>query len=227
MLLDPETERALERAYTPYPVIRAGLGYALDLLSADVASVLRDPERPRILDWCAGPGAWAQVARARWPQATITTVELVPSERRYLERVADHVLIGDWRLALAHGPYDLVIGNPAFSQLLAAHGRPHRAAPVLQLLRVAPIVIALHTIEILQRSEAGRWVARRRPPAIQVDLPGGIQFYPNTGQDLRSYAIYGWTRRHRGPGWLRAPLPHDLAPDERRWSERPGTEARP
>lgn len=224
MLLDRESERALERAYTPYPVIRAGLGQALELLAADVASVLRRSEAPRILDWCAGPGAWSRVARERWPEATITAVEIVPSERPYLERVADRVLIGDWRLAFAHGPYDLVVGNPAFSQLLG-RGRP-QSAPVVQLLRAAPIVIALHTIEILQRSEAGRWVARHRPPAVQIDLPGGIQFYPTGGQDLRSYAVYGWSRRYRGPGWRRVPLPYDLTAAERRWVERPGTEVR-
>ena len=227
MLLDRETERALERAFTPYPVIRAGLGYALELLAGDVAEALRgDPDRPRILDWCAGAGPWGRVAREIWPAAQITAVELVPSERRYLARVADHVLIGDWSLALAAGPYELVIGNPAFSLLTAARGRHPRSAPVLQLLRTAPIVIALHTIDVLQRSEAGRWIARHRPPAVQIDLPGGIQFYREAGADSRSYAVYGWTHRHTGPGWLRVPLPHDLGPCERRWAARPGTEMR-
>lgn len=229
MLLSRETDRALERAFTPYPVIRAGMGYALELLAADVAGVLRRCDyAPRILDWCAGAGPWATVAREWWPRATITTVELVPSERRYLERVADRVLIGDWRLALDHGPYDLVVGNPAFSQLVAAPGRHPKSSGVLQLLRHAPIVIVLHTIEVLQRSANGRWVARRRPPAVQVDLPGGIEFWgpDEPGQDLRSYAVYGWTRHHRGPGWRRVPLPHELSPDERRFAVRPGTEAR-
>lgn len=224
MVLDRETERALERAFTPYPVIRAGLGYALELLADEVASVTRglpDPDAPRLLDWCAGAGPWARVAREWWPRAHITAVEIVPGERRYLERTADRVLIGDWRRALHYGPYDLTIGNPAFSLLTAARGRP-----LLQLLDQSQLLIVLHTIEVLQRSGAGRWLARHRPPQLQIDLPAGIDFYGEGRRDLRSYAIYAWTRRWRGPGWLRLPLPHELDASERRWTVRPGTEGR-
>lgn len=221
-MLDWATERALERAYTPYPVIRAGLSFALGTLGAEVARWPR-PEAPRILDWCAGAGPWAKVAREWWPSAHITAVEIVPSERRYLERVADRVLIGDWSLALDNR-YDLVIGNPGFSLFTAAHGRHPRTSPPLQLLGVSPLVVALHTIEVLHRSEAGRWIARHRPPKVQIDLPGGIQFYEAAGQDVRSYALYGWARDHAGPGWHRIPLPHELEAPARRWAERPGTE---
>ena len=100
------------------------------------------PDRPlRVLDLNAGAGVWSMAVR-RWAAARgikvhITAVEYRESERAHLERNADVVIIADWHEAFGmvldaagvwvEGPtpitYDLVIGNPAFSQA-RAQSRP-------------------------------------------------------------------------------------------------------
>jgi hypothetical protein len=92
----------------------------------------------RVLDICAGGGVWASEVRRFAAQlgfeVRITAVDYEPDERPNLERHADEVIIGDWHTGLGmvqDGPgawvwgperreYDLVIGNPAFSQARAA-----------------------------------------------------------------------------------------------------------
>lgn len=240
MLMNDATQRALERDPTPRPVIGSILDTALVLPHVQRMLARASAERRdlRVLDWCAGAGPWASEFRRRFPSAVIWAVEIFGPDLRYLQHWADHPLIGDWTLALKHAPpggYDLVIGNPAFSLLTAARGRHPGTAAVVRLLRVSPIVIALHTIEVLHRSEAGRWLARNRPPRYQLDIPAGINFRgsqeinPKTGDswgaDSRSYAAYVWLRDWRGPGWNRRTLP-ELPAEARAWRQRPGTETR-
>lgn len=92
----------------------------------------------RVLDICAGGGVWAsevhRFAAALGFEVHITAVDYEPDERENLLRHAHEVIIGDWHEALGMvldsrgvwvwGPsrheYDLVIGNPAFSQARAA-----------------------------------------------------------------------------------------------------------
>ncbi len=92
----------------------------------------------RVLDICAGAGVWAsevlRFAAAHGFEVHITAVDYEPDERANLLRHAHEVIIGDWHEALGMvqdergvwvwGPerreYDLVIGNPAFSQARAA-----------------------------------------------------------------------------------------------------------
>jgi hypothetical protein len=92
----------------------------------------------RVLDICAGAGVWASEVRrfaaAHGFEVHITAVDYEPDERENLLRHAHEVIIGDWHEALGMvldergvwvwGPerreYDLVIGNPAFSQARAA-----------------------------------------------------------------------------------------------------------
>jgi len=100
-----------------------------------------DADRRRVfevLDICCGAGVWAsevhRFAAAHGFEVRITAVDYEPDERANLLRHAHEVIIGDWHEALGMvqdergvwvwGPerrkYDLVIGNPAFSQARAA-----------------------------------------------------------------------------------------------------------
>ncbi len=99
------------------------------------------PPRRRIiyvLDICAGAGVFASEVRrfaaALGFEVHITAVDYEPDELPNLVRHADEVIIGDWHVALGMvqdergewvcGPerreYDLIIGNPAFTQARAA-----------------------------------------------------------------------------------------------------------
>lgn len=92
----------------------------------------------RVLDICAGAGVFASEVRRFAAllgfQVHITAVDYEPDELPNLVRHADEVIIGDWRTALGlvqdergawvwgddKREYDLIIGNPAFSQARAA-----------------------------------------------------------------------------------------------------------
>jgi hypothetical protein len=92
----------------------------------------------RVLDICAGAGVWAsevrRIAEMMGFEVLITAVDYEPDERPWLVRHADRVIIGDWHEALGmvqdeHGvwvwsgdrvEFDIIVGNPAFSQARAA-----------------------------------------------------------------------------------------------------------
>jgi hypothetical protein len=92
----------------------------------------------RVLDICAGAGVFSSEVRRFAAllgfEVWITAVDFEPEERPWLLRHADEVIIGDWHVALGMvrnelgqwvwGPdgkreYDLIIGNPAFTQARA------------------------------------------------------------------------------------------------------------
>ena len=92
----------------------------------------------RVLDICAGAGVWAsevrRIAEMMGFQVHITAVDYEPDERQWLVRHADRVIIGDWHEALGmvqdergvwfwpgeKAEFDIIVGNPAFSQARAA-----------------------------------------------------------------------------------------------------------
>jgi hypothetical protein len=182
----------------------------------------------RVLDWCAGSGVWASEVRA-WAvthgiPVHITGVELREAERANLDRWCDEVRIGHWAGALANPGcadepccFNLVVGNPAFSLMLA--GLP-------LLLEHASAAIVLHTTETLQRTEAGAALAASHPPTRELGIPGSVRYRgAGTGADQRIYSVSSWVRgaRSDGLGWPREVLPL-LPPAERGWVEPPGGE---
>jgi hypothetical protein len=242
--------REREADYTPRAVARS-------ILSAALPFVLPPPAwtRLRILDWCAGAGVWSSELRAITflsYAAEITAVEIDPREAEHLARHADHVRIGDWRGAIdgAHGvgmipipalePFDLVVGNPPFSDfhegiraMLTPRGG---AADYGELPEDEPpfagAIVALCTIEALQRGQAGRELAHDFPPTMQLDIPGSIDFRgpskpgERRSGDSRSYCAWVWGPERARPGspWQRQLLPDFDNPAQRRWTIRPGTE---
>jgi hypothetical protein len=241
--------------YTPMPVARACLRAALPKAAAH-AALHREPGAParvRILDVGAGPGAWSlaaveiytAIAGVLRSEMHVTAVELDERERPYLERVADRVVIGDWRDALRRPErskrpllYDIAIGNPPFSELRAQGGDVERSMPAM-LLRHAPAVALFSRLGTWSKDKPGVSVRRKYPPAFGWEVPGSIRFRapgsrnpknidPKTGlgklygADQHSYAIFLWLRGHTGPTVVEM-LP-DLSADERGWVVRPGTE---
>src|SRR5436190_3153030 len=83
----------------------------------------------KILDPAAGRGAWGEVARLRWPEATIWGVEIDGE----LQRPPDYTcwLQGDFLTAdLPCWNLDLIIGNPPYSEN-AAEKFVRKAIPLL------------------------------------------------------------------------------------------------
>ena len=92
----------------------------------------------RVLDICAGAGVFSSEVRRFAAllgfEVHITAVDYEPDELQHLLRHADEVIIGDWHEALGmarnkagvwywpgeKAQFDVIIGNPAFSQARAA-----------------------------------------------------------------------------------------------------------
>lgn len=132
--------------YTAWPAIfmadgKASLGGWGDSAGRDGGPFIEvDGHRRviRMLDICAGGGVWASEVRRFAAllgfEVNITAVDYEPDELPNLVRHADEVIIGDWHTALGmvqdercewvwgkdKREYDLIIGNPAFSQARAA-----------------------------------------------------------------------------------------------------------
>jgi len=195
-----------------------------------VLRAVGDPGPLRVLDVCAGYGVWASEMRRLageqgWPVHT-TGVEVDERKREHLEKWCDEVRIGDWRdtLHLAEGAemgeWDLVIGNPHFSELV--DDDPDRSMPAV-LLRHAPAVLLLHEQRTYTKSAARRRCWREVPPAAVWLLPP-IGFRGDGKTAPLTYQATLWLRGHKGPAQL------DMLPDppngcaSYQWRQLPGTE---
>jgi len=192
----------------------------------------------RLLDVCAGFGAWASEFAWFWVHALglprnwlhITAIEINPAKRAHLERWCDRSVIADVAAALSQDEdgWDIVIGNPHFSAL--TNDEPSQALAPL-LLAHAPVVLLLHTLNCFVRGDPGQrcWVACK--PAATWLVPGTASFRSHGKPASDCYTASVWVRGHEGPTdtdmiSARMPInPHTGAPFSTwRWSKLPGTE---
>jgi hypothetical protein len=129
--------REHEADFTPRLVARPLVAVTMPRAVGRYLLNVPDGSRPlRVLGICSGPGVFeSEVLRwcvAQGINVHITAVEIRPEEREHLRRHAHEIVIGDWHEGLgmvrdgdgwvwgATSPaFDLVIGNPAFSQARA------------------------------------------------------------------------------------------------------------
>lgn len=232
----PEEVKERERDCTPRLIVRQVLEAQFpDRVSVEVLTgrtlfvpgARITPEKPLlVLDWCAGAGVWASEMRRLCNRygipVHITAVELAACERPHLARWADNVVIDDWRNHLCmHERYDIVLGNPAFSQM-------HDG--VRFFIARASMLIVLGLVDVFTRSKAGRAIAREYTPRREWRISGTVGFRESKGSDQRSYAVtvFEQNREPCTPNWSVCLWPAYLLPDlpasARSWSVRPGTE---
>lgn len=202
----------------------------------------------RVLVPAAGSGPWASEARARWPEAHITAVEIREEERAGLERVCDEVVIADIRSALpllqheALGqPFDLIADNPPFSQLTLGTcphpcvksgrcqdcGERKSQAEALRsyVANLRPLLAPDGRLALYWLSDLGQRATGEEARALwDLHRPlyqmrvQPVEHREGRGVDLRSYSVWVWDR-DPAPG--RRWSSWDLPPlskAERRWA---------
>jgi hypothetical protein len=249
---DPERDREFEVDRTPRGLVAAALAMQLaarpcmsaaSIIAREVGHgphnevavaghhVWSPDDGPlQVLDVCAGSGVWTDEMIA-WCKrhgipVEITAIELRPEEREHLERVADHVHIGDALRLLVASDFEgwhIVVGNPAFSLLSMMPGKRSLAPLLLSLARA---VILLSTTQAFTRSKAAAEWLRANPPALEIRIAQGVRFRSKSGTDGISYSVTSWVpyQRHVSPG---TPWPCDvlvLPAEARSWREIPGRE---
>jgi SAM-dependent methyltransferase len=178
--------RARDDDPTPRPLVRAILEAAWDLACPDFSEV-------RVLDVCAGSGVWVSEARRlahrRGQVFDGTAIDIDPRKRHHLERWADRVIVGDWREAAANAfDFDLVVGNPAFSEIVSDF--PGESMP--EAFRPSGAVLLLHTQQAFARGRNGRRVWRACTPASAWTIPAPVSYRADGMCDSRCYQASLW-----------------------------------
>lgn len=224
----PEERRAqYDVDYTPRAVPRLTIAR----LGQDIAA---HPER--ILIPSAGAGSWAAEARAAYPDAHITAVEIRPEERAHLWRWCDEVHIGDIRDPSiradieVEGPIDLICDNPAFSLIevsdcphvevvksrCVACGERKSQAEALRafVVNLRPLLVprtgrlALYHLSDLGQRSADAWkIIEEHPPMYQMRVMP-MSHRGDGKSDARSYSVWAWGP---GPGRSRKQIVHEPA----------------
>lgn len=231
-LSDFERDRAWEVDRTPRPVVRQ--------LVRELVASLRS--RPRsCVDVCAGSGVWADELIAavidRWgePPDLVCMVEARAEERTHLERLRSRwartasatsacqrptivVCIEDWR-CIEIGKWSLVVGNPAFSIMLAVISVACSA-----LAEGGVLGLFGHTLG--QRGELSSALFERFCPSEHWRVAGSIGFRGDgSACDGRDYGLWVWREvefwdPYRA-GWMAKNMPR-LPSTARRWVVPPG-----
>lgn len=195
---------------TPEPLVRA----ALDLLP--------NLRYKTILDPGAGNGVWGRVARANWPSAEITGIDLHNARRGSPYNIWK---IGNYAL-YESASLDLIIGNPPYGdaweeeqkrkRATAKHKgqpyhkpkRPARVGPFadaevfvrhsLHLLKPKGYLVFLLRLAFLESQKRGNGLWDEFPPQAVHVLVERPSFTGNGKTDETAYAIYIWRKDWTG-----------------------------
>lgn len=168
---------ALDAYYTPDEVARACVA-TLDLRGVH-----------RVLEPSVGGGAWVMAVAQAAPSADITGIDINP-EAAGLDACAVS-LRGDDFLSLALRRYDLVIGNPPFSDAQA------HVEHALEVGHTVAFLLRLAFLEGAKRREF--WQAH---PAARIGVLTSRPSFTGGGTDSAAYGFFVWHRGHTGPTTL-------------------------
>lgn len=145
----------------------------------------------RVLDPGAGAGIWGQIARRRWPCCQITGVELrdVQPHKSYDEWLNGSFL--DDTVPLLP-PYDLVMGNPPYSDAEAFVRRS------LDLLRDGGRLVFLLKLSFMAGQRRSSGLYSEFPPRWYIPCSRRPSFTGDGHSAPEEYAIYVWQKGFSG-----------------------------
>jgi len=163
---------------TPAPFAEAGL------------SLLPDGFAPRsILDPGAGAGVWGNVARARWPKAMITGVEL--RDEPHPEAYNGWVNM-DFRLWMEAGiTYDLVMGNPPYK-----YAEEFVRESLVRLTHRGWLVFMLRLAFLESRKRLRLWADS--PPVTVAVCANRPSFTGDRKTNATAFAFFVWQQGYTG-----------------------------
>jgi hypothetical protein len=172
------------------------------LAAAALALVSGEPRS--ILDPGAGEGAWGQAARRRWPEATITGVEIRdvihPPEYDVWLPLTDFTQARGFWSAETHctpGSFDLVIGNPPFR-----HGEAFVRRSLSFARPDGGQVLHLLPLGFLASQGRGKGLWREHRPEHVTVICDRPSFFENGRTDRYDYAFYQWEHGGRSEATL-------------------------
>lgn len=159
----------------------------------------------RVVEPSAGSGAFVRAARAQWPSADLTAVEVRHEcELPCLRSGASTFASGDWcawASRVAEGPWraDLIIGNPPYSLAL-----PHVQA-ALSVLEPGGHLAFLLRLSFL--ASAKRADALWSKPGLRYLAPITPRpSFTGGGSDNSEYALFVWRRGWQAMAEILPPL---------------------
>jgi hypothetical protein len=140
-----------------------------------------------VLDMGAGSGVFGDAARAAYPSAYITGVDIRPLSR---PRSYDYWLTGgyDFLLNDESEVFDLVIGNPPYRYAEAFVRRG------LSLLTHGGTMVLLLRLAFLEGQERGRGLWCEHLPKEVAVLCQRPSFTGDAGTDATAYAVFVWQK---------------------------------
>lgn len=182
------TTRNVGDAYYTPPTLAAAIAARVALLVAAPAAVL-EPS--------SGGGAFVRAARATWPTAKITAVDVFEGCRIFASP-ADAFVCSSF-LEYGGGPFDLIIGNPPYNEA------EDHVSHALALLKPGGLLAFLLRGSFLGSEGRNRriWAsglgAYVAPISPRPSFTGG-------GTDSAEYCLFGWVKGSREPSRIGRPI---------------------
>lgn len=178
------------------------------LALAICAELRRRGQAPEeIIEPSAGEGAFIRAARATWPDAHITAIEVDAARKPaciaaganlFLRQCWVETAIGLANNQSEEGRPRLVVGNPPYREA------ERHIVVALDLLRAGDQLAFLLRLNLLgSRDRVRFW--RRCPPAWVRPIAPRPSFFGG-GSDGTEYAVFCWRKGHRGSTQLLSPL---------------------
>lgn len=168
---------------TPYGVCVAAL-----------AQLPPDLTPKRILDPGAGTGVWGRAARARWPDASITGIEIRETPMPDAYNVWTINSFQTWQAP--EDKYDLILGNPPFK---VAEEFIRKCMTLLTPRGVLQILLRL---SFLDGQDRGARLFKDYPLSAVIVVSKRINF-TDGDNNPHNYAMYQWREGHAGDSILR------------------------